>query len=133
MAPDILTKKMITATCVFAAIFIVTGAALYRSIDSLWFAFGVLLGSACNVAKIILLNRAVDKAIKMDQKAAGDYIRIQYVFRLAVTIAVLLASHYAPFLNLYGAAAGIFTMQFATIAAKIASKKKPPSAEEKGE
>jgi len=98
------------------------GALLYRSIDSLYFIIGVLLTSSLNIGKIVLLNRTVQRTLDMDNPDKGKtYIRLQYLMRYFLTGAVLLAAGIItmyvepPFINLWGALAGVFTLQISVI------------------
>jgi len=115
-------KRMIFFVCVAALGVIVVGAAVYRSIEALYFAFGVVLTSSLNVAKIYLLERTVKNTLSMDDPGIGkNYVRFQYLIRYFLTGAVLLAagliSVYVdpPFISIWGAVAGIFTLQIAVI------------------
>ena len=119
---SLLSKKMILFIGIAALFIIAGGAAIYRSLDALYFAFGVILTSSLNIFKVFLLERAVKKTTSLEIPDAGkNYIRIQYLLRYLLTGIVLLAagliSTYVdpPFINVWGAAAGIFTMQISLI------------------
>ena len=116
------SKKMIILIGITALIIITGGALVYRSIEALFFAFGVILTSSLNVLKVVLLERTVKKAVDMDQPDAGkNYVRLQYLLRYFLTGLVLLVagliSVYVepPFINVWGAVAGIFTLQISVL------------------
>ena len=117
------TGKKLTLFVVLSALaIIVAGVVIYRSIDALYFAFGVLLTSALNIGKIFLLERTVRRTLDLDDPDAGkNYIRLQYLLRYFLTGAILLAagliSVYVepPFINVWGAVIGIFTLQISVI------------------
>ncbi|MGI6161247.1 MAG: ATP synthase subunit I [Christensenellales bacterium] len=117
-----LSKKMIKTIGILLLIIIAAGAAFYRSLDVLPFALGAVLGAAVSALKVILLERAIDKALKMETKAADNYIRLQHFLRLLLTGAVLMLAVFVPFINLWGAAAGIITFQIAVYLLKFTSK-----------
>ena len=92
------------------------------SMQALYFPLGVILSSALNVLKVVLLERAINKTLDMDEpKAGSNYIRIQYLMRYFLSGAVLLAAGLItkyvdpPFINIVGALVGIFTMQISVI------------------
>ena len=116
------SKKMIQVIGLSAVVIIVGGAAIYRSLEAVYFAFGVVLTSALNAIKVVLLERTVRKAVDIEEPDAGkNYVRLQYLLRYFLTGAVLLAvglvTAYAkpPFINIWGAIAGIFTLQISVI------------------
>ena len=116
---------MIQMVCASAAVMILIGAAIYRSIDALYFAIGVILMSSLNVFKIWLLEKSVRKTLDMDDPDAGkNYVKLQYLARYFLTAAVLfgagLITMYVepPFINVWGALAGAFTFQIAVIVSR---------------
>ena len=119
------SKKMILVIGISVLVLIVAGAIFYRSIEALYFAIGVILTSALNVLKVAMLERTVKKVIDMDEPNAGkNYVRFQYLIRYFLTGLVLLAaglvSAYVkpPFINIWGAVAGVFTLQIAVISVR---------------
>jgi hypothetical protein len=85
----------------------------FPSINAFYFALGVLLTTAVNIAKVALLDRAVRRALKMEEQAGANYVRVQYLLRFLLTALVLVIAAVVPFIDLWGAAAGIFTLQVA--------------------
>ena len=77
-------------------------------------ALGVFLSSALNVMKVMLLERTVQKVMDMETaKESKAYVASQYIIRYVLTGVILVAAALTPFINLWGAIAGIFTMQIA--------------------
>ena len=116
------TRKMSIMVCFCALALFVIGAVIYRSIEALYFAFGVILTSSLNLGKIYLLDRTVKKTLEMDDPNFGkNYVRLQYLLRYFLTAAVLLGAGLVtmyvepPFINIWGAVAGLFTFQAAVI------------------
>jgi len=113
---------MILVIGIAAFAFIVVGTVVYLfveslpSIEALYFAIGVILTSALNVGKVFLLERAVMKTVEMDDPNTGkNYIRIQYLLRYVITALVLVAAGFTPFVSIWGALAGVFTLQISVI------------------
>jgi hypothetical protein len=106
-----LAKRLILTICILAAVFIGASVAYYRSSSCLPFALGVLLGAAVSVAKVIIVERTVDRALEMEKKAAGNFTRLNHLLRLFLTGAALLLAALAPGISLWGAAAGVLTFQ----------------------
>jgi len=113
-----IAERMILVVCVSLLVLIAASLAYFRSLEFLPFSLGALLGAATNVSKIIMLERAVDKAVGMETKRAENYLRIQYLLRYVITGVVLAASILVPFLNIWGAALGILTMPVAALFAR---------------
>lgn len=116
------SEKMVVWIIIIALVFIAGGAAYFRSIEALYFAIGVILTSSLNVGRIFLLDRTVKKTLEMDDPSTGKmFVRLQFLLRYLLTGLVLMAagliSVYVepPFINIWGAVAGIFTMQIAVI------------------
>jgi len=97
-------------------VIIAGGAVFYRSLEALNFALGVLLSSALNVLKVYLLERTVSKTLDMTDPVMGkNYIRFQYLLRFFLAAAVLVAAALIPFISLWGAIIGIFTLQISVM------------------
>lgn len=114
-------KNMILVIIVSSAAFIVACALYYRSFAFIPFAVGVLMGAGLNIIKVAMLENAVNHAITLEQKEAANYLKAQYFFRFILTGAVLAAAAVIPdkFVSLWGAAAGIVTLQIAAYAMKF--------------
>ena len=113
-------KKMILVICVSALLVMLGGAIFYRSLEAFPFALGAFLTSALNVFKVFLLERNVQKILDMtDASASKGFISVQYLIRYILTGIVLVAAALVPFINLWGAIIGVFTMQAATIAIRF--------------
>jgi len=111
---------MIFVLCILMAIIVVASAVYFRSFAFLPFAAGVLLVVALNIVKVIMLDRAVDKALTMTEgKDAGSYMRFQYFLRLILTGAVLIFAAISPYIELWGAVVGVFTMPVAAYSMKL--------------
>jgi len=116
------SKRIIRMIALAAFVMIIGGALFYRSFEALPFAFGVLVTSALNVLKIIMLERTVNKTLDMEDPDSGrNYIRLQYLFRYFITAVVLVVigiihtRSAVPVISIWGALFGIFTMQIAVI------------------
>jgi len=96
-----------------AGLFIVAGCLYYRSWRILPFILGTLLPTAANLARAAMLERAVEKALRMSESKGVGYIRTQYLLRYALLIGVLLlcglASRYGGYVDIWGACAGVLT------------------------
>ena len=117
-ALSVVAKKMVLAIGVLLSLLIAGSIVYYRSIAFLPFAFGASLGCGLNVLKIAMLERTVRKTVGIEKKAAVNYVRFQYFLRYLITGLVLTLSAVLPFISLWGAAAGIFTMPPAAFYAK---------------
>lgn len=117
-----LAKSMIFTILAIAFVCILGSAIYYRSLDFLPFMFGVFLGSAVSIFKVFLLERAVDTALTMEQKRAGNYVNFQHILRLLISGVALFLGAVAPQISLWGVAAGILAFQLAIYNVKFTSK-----------
>ena len=115
---SVIAKKMVSAIVILSLLLIAAGIAYHRSFAFFPFAFGVSLGAGVNVFKVLMLERTVGKTIDMGKKDAENYVRFQYFLRFLITGLVLVLSAITPFIGIWGAAAGIFTMPLAAFYAK---------------
>jgi hypothetical protein len=117
-----LVKRMVFTILIIALLCILGSAVYYRSLDFLPFVFGVLIGSAVSIAKAFLLERAVDKALTMEQKHAGNYVGIQHVLRLLLSGAALVLGAIVPQVSLWGVVCGLLAFQLAIYSIKFTWK-----------
>ena len=124
MKLSLTAKRMFSVIGVCSLVFSAAAFFVYLSLgnpsEALWFALGVVLMSALNCAKVLMLERIVERSVEMDSFRGKHYIGLQYIFRLVLTAAVLAAavivayqSDPPSFSMLWGAAIGIFGFQIA--------------------
>ena len=113
MRLSVLSKRMIKAVCILTALTLAAGAAFFRLFAYPPFAFGALLGAALNILKVIMLNHTVIKLTSIDVERARNYALVQHFARFLLTGAVLVLAAVLPFLDIWGAATGIFIFQIA--------------------
>ena len=120
------TKNLILFICVAAVAFFIVGGVIYRSIEALYFAIGVVLTSSLNIGRLCLLERTVQKTLDIEDVNSGkNYVRLQFLLRYVLTGVVLMAagliSVYVepPFINIWGAIAGIFTLHISIFLVKF--------------
>lgn len=118
-----IAKKTIVTILIMMLILIAGGVLFYRSLSSLPFIFGVILGSTASIIKVVMLEVAVDKALTMDDtKAAGNFLQFQHLLRLLLTGVVLMLSVFVPYISLWGATASILTFQLSLFFLKLSTK-----------
>ena len=121
MALSSTVKRMRLIIFLSAGVFIAGGVAYYRSSAAFPFAIGVVLTAGLNVVKVIMLERTVSGVTTKDAADVKRYVRFQYLLRYLLTGITLAFAALAPFVNLWGAIAGIFTLQIAAFAMKRAT------------
>jgi len=109
---------MIKISLVLFFLVVIASVIFYRSLEFLPFALGAVLGVALNIVKIFILDRTTVKVLNMENKRAGSYIRIQHFLRFVLTGLVLLMAALLPFINVWGAAIGVCTLQVAVFFTK---------------
>lgn len=119
-----LAKRMIIIIVGIAALFVVASFVYYRSLAFLPFLLGTLLGTGVSIWKVFVLERAVDRALGMDKKKAGNYVSLQQLFRLFVTGVVLFIGAVVPQVSLWGVAAGIIAFQLALYLEQLIYRRK---------
>lgn len=116
-----ITKKMIIMICVLLLVFVAAGIIYYRSLSAFPFALGAFLGAGVSVLKVLMLGRAVEKAVDMPGNDAVNFVRLNNFLKLLLTGIVLVLSAVLPIVNLWGAVAGIMTFPLAAYGAKFFS------------
>lgn len=119
-----LAKRMIITIVGISALFVVASFIYYRSLAFLPFLLGALLGTSVSIWKVFVLERAVDRALGMDKKKAGNYVSLQQLFRLFVTGVVLFTGAVVPQVSLWGVAAGIIAFQLALYLEQLIYRRK---------
>ena len=104
-------RRMLVLIAGQALVIIVLSAAYFRSAQFLPFAYGVLLTCALNCVKVLHIEHTVKKAV--EGQSGGIWGGAQYMLRFFLTGAVLVLAGISPHINLWGAIAGIFTLQVA--------------------
>lgn len=120
-----LAKKMVSTILIIAMACVLLSIIYYRSLKFFPFALGVFLGSAVSITKVLLLERAVDKAITMDQVKAGIYVSMQHVLRLLLSGIALLLGAVVEQISLWGVVAGILAFQLAVYYVNFHKEVKP--------
>ena len=121
-------KKMIIIMIAAALVFIAVGiifSFFYPILLPVPFAIGVIISTLINIAKVIWLEQAVERAALMDNETtAGNYIKMQYMLRFGLTAAVLIIT--ALVSNgpdvIWGAVVGLFTFHPAKYALSSIAK-----------
>jgi len=97
----------------------------YRFEGPLPFGIGLLLGCALSAAKVVLLEKALSKAVDMEAEKAKNYARLQMVLRYGLTLLVVLSAVlFRQAVGLFGIIAGLLTLQLASYIANIFLKNK---------
>lgn len=116
-----IAKRMIVTILILTLICTLGSVLYYRSLDFLPFLYGAILGSAVSIAKVILLERAIDKALNMGKRRAGGYVGIQHLLRLLISGVALFIGAVVPQISLWGVAAGILSFQLAVYMTRFTS------------
>ena len=110
---DAVAGKVIQVIVVLSILIAVGGAFYFRTVeDAAPFAAGVAMAMAVNITKVLLLKKANESSLAKDQHSAKIHLQYTYFLRLILTAAVLVAAALIPdnYVNLFGAAFGIFTL-----------------------
>ena len=97
--------------------------------DAIPFAVGISMVATVNIVKMLLMKRAVQKAVERDASSATMYLKGQYFIRLILMLVVLLAAGLLhanvvneagnpQYVNLMGAFFAIFTFPIASYSMK---------------
>ena len=122
-------KKLIRNTIVCAVTFYILGmiATYFGFFTDSYFHFtvGMLFGSVFTVLKIMLLEKAVQKAVNMSPQDSSNYMRLNYMNRYFLTAIVVVIAIFVNHIGLIGTLLGLFTMTPATfITGKLEKDKK---------
>ncbi len=117
-----LAKRMIIIILIITLICILGSIIYYRSFGFIPFLFGVMLGSVISIARVFLLDRAVDRALTMEKKRAAQYLSLQNILRILLSGFALVIGAIIPQINLWGVVAGILAYSLAAYSTKFKSK-----------
>jgi len=120
-------RRMMWVLCISLPVIIAGGAVyhFYHKFSFMPFALGAALGTALNIAKVIMIDRAVKKIVNMDSVKAGNYVRSQHLLRFLLTGIVLVLTALIPFINLWGAAIGVLVYPIALYFLRDSHARKP--------
>jgi len=126
-------KKMMRVIGIIFAILVAASVAYYRSPAFLPFALGALIGVATSIGKVILLDRAVASVVRMDKDRSKNYLLLQHFLRYLLTGVALVISALAPFINIWGTAAGVLSLQVAVFFGRQTQNVSETTTTEQGE
>ena len=89
----------------------------------MYFFFGVFLGAATSIIKVITLKRTVDKSLDMENKKSKGYVGLQQLLRFVLSAAVLIIGALVPHISLWGVAVGILAFHPSIYMANYKMKK----------
>jgi len=118
-------RKQIQVLVVLAFLVMAGGFVFYTLTDSVFmtlpFVAGAALGCVLNTGKVILLKRAVLKAVERDAHGARLHLQVSYFLRLMLTLAVLLVAALSPneYVNVMGTVIVLLTWPLAMYSMKF--------------
>ncbi|MFV0504134.1 MAG: ATP synthase subunit I [Lachnospirales bacterium] len=127
---DITKKIILVLLFIFIALSIL--GFFFRNLSGLTLAFGnvpfinyqlgLAFGTIYSAIKIILLEKTLEKAVKLNPADAQNYVRVQYIVRYTLTFIALIVAALIKPLDLLGAILGILSLQLATYIAGFSIK-----------
>ena len=111
-------NKMIIVIIIASLVIILAGAAIFRSFVAVEFGLGVMLAAILNIAKVLILKYAVERAAGMGSRAMA-FTSLMYMLRFVLTGAVLVLAHFLSFVELLGVVFGLLTMPIASYCLKF--------------
>lgn len=106
-------RGMIQTILVIGVIGMLISLLYYRSIDSLPFLWGALIGTFVSIIKVIMLDRTVDKSLTMEAKQASNYVALQQLVRLGISAIALYIGATVDGISLWGVVVGVLSFQAA--------------------
>lgn len=91
--------------------------------DQLAYALGLFLGGAVDIARLFMIQNALNKAMYRTPQGATNYIRAQYTLRFILTGIILYIAVITPFISFIGVCVGLLVLK---PAAYIQGKLEPP-------
>lgn len=115
-------NKLIKIIAILGVIAFGVGAFFVNNI--LYYAFGIGLGTVISIARMILLERALNKSVDMSPVDAQNYVRLQYSMRMFGVIAVALIAIKVQQIDIVGFVIGILLVQPSVYIMGLFEKKK---------
>ena len=103
------TRSLIKIILVLELILLVAGMFFIK--NHLSYALGILLGTAVSAARLVLLERALNKSVDMSPTDAQNYTRLQYGLRMIGILAIAFAAIKLPFINVWAFVIGLLPVQ----------------------
>jgi len=123
---DSFVSKMMKAVIFISILMMVGGAAVLRSSYAVGFALGVGMTMVLNLVKIVWLKYCVTRAVSMETGAGGAFISIHYILRFVLTGLVIVAAHFLPVVDMFGAAVGLLSLPFSNYAVHFFTGRRNP-------
>jgi len=124
-------NKMIIVIICASFLIVVVGAVILRSMLALELGLGVVMACGLNIAKVLMLKHAVNRATTMEHGASA-YTGGMYLLRFLLTGAVLVAAYFLsgddPRVVFFGAAIGLLGMPVASYTLRFFIKDEVPGA-----
>lgn len=124
---DSFVRKMVRAVICISVLMMVGGVVAFRSSFAVAFALGVGMTMILNVVKIIWLRYCVTRAVSMASGSGTAFIGIHYILRFVLTGLVLVAAHFIPFTDMFGAVVGLLSLPFANYVVHFFTRRGGPS------
>lgn len=111
MTNDVLKTRnsLMIITVVLGAICMVIG--LFFTKDIISWLLGVGIGVIICLFRVMSMARGLEKTVDMTPNNAGNYARLQYMFRYLVSFAVAIGACYLGFANPIGVIVGLVLLQ----------------------
>ena len=102
---------------------IALGIGVFFISKPLYYAFGIILGTALSAARFLLLEKALNKSVDMAPADAQNYIRLQYFLRMAVITVVAIIAAKVKYIDLLGFIIGLLPVAPAVHIQNLLSRK----------
>jgi len=123
---DSYVSRMMKAVIFISVLMMAGGAAFFRSSFAVGFALGIGISMVLNLVKIKSLQFCVNRAVRMDTARAGAFISASYILRYVLTGLVIVAAHFLPVVDMFGAAIGLLSLPFANYVVHFINRRNKP-------
>lgn len=125
-------KRLIFSDIICTIVLFAAGLAVifagYYNESVMSFTLGIVFAGLFTVLKLMLLEKAVNKAVDMNPEDSRNYMRMHYMSRYFLTGVVVVISIFVEAISLFGVILGLFAL---TPAAFIAGKMENAAKESK--
>lgn len=79
--------------------------------NPIYYALGVITGTAVSVARFLLLERTLNKSVLMAPAEAQNYVRLHYGLRMAAIAVIAIIAAKVRFIDVWGLVVGLLPVQ----------------------
>ncbi len=116
------SKQTVKIMLILELIALVAGVFFIK--NPVYYAAGIIAGTAVSAARFLLLERTLNKSVDMAPADAQNYVRLHYGLRMAAIVVIAFIAAKVKFIDIWGFVIGLLPVQPAVYIQGLLSRKK---------